>query len=221
MDQSPRRKPGRPVSDAPVVTRVQILEKALEAFGLHGFEATSLRALSRDLGGSHGLVHHHFGSKDALWTAAIDHALGQIKDRTEHLSDATRPEASTKTYLRDTLADVIAITIEYPMLARIALDEGARGGPRLDYLYDNYYGPIDKIWRDAVSRAGMVSRTSFVDEARMIFFMTVVGGSAPYFAPALADKFEGAPLAENSRAESYAQSMADLIFDGLSLSSDQ
>lgn len=217
MNQHPHRKPGRPASDDRVATREQILEKALEAFAQQGFEATSLRALSRELGGSHGLVHHHFGSKDALWQAAVDHVLGQVRARTEQLSQTSRPETATKTYLRKTLVEAIKLVIAYPMLARIFLDEGVKGGPRLDYLYQNYFGPMHQIWRDAVSRVGNGKGSALMDEGRMMFFVTVVGGSAPFFAPALADKFEGPSLEGDIATDRYAQTLADLIFDGLNL----
>ncbi|MEM8840829.1 MAG: TetR/AcrR family transcriptional regulator [Pseudomonadota bacterium] len=220
MTQHPRRRPGRPASDDRVATREQILEKALDAFALHGFEATSLRALSHELGGSHGLVHHHFGSKDALWQAAIDHVLGRVRARTEQLADLSRSENITESYLRRTLVDVIKITISYPMMARIALDEGARGGPRLDYLYQNYFEPMNQIWRGALTRVGKQKVTDFVDEGRMLFFMVAMGGSAPFFAPALADKFDGPSMEGDKAIERYAQSMADLVFDGLNLDTD-
>ncbi|MEL6234981.1 MAG: TetR/AcrR family transcriptional regulator [Pseudomonadota bacterium] len=220
MTQHPRRKPGRPASDERVATRDQILEKALDAFARHGFDATSLRALSRELGGSHGLVHHHFGTKDALWQAAMDHVLGQVRARTEHLTDLARSENVTETYLRKTLADVIKLTIAHPMMARIALDEGARGGPRLDYLYQNYFEPMNQIWREALRRVGKQRVTVFADEGRMMFFMIAIGGSAPFFAPALSAKFDGPPLAGDTAVDQYAQNLADLIFDGLNLDPD-
>lgn len=221
MFQHTRRRPGRPASDERVATRNQILEAALQAFAVHGFEATSLRALSRDLGGSHGLVHHHFGTKDALWEAAVDHVLVPVRARTEQLTDVPRPQVDVKTHLRQTLVDVMKVTLAYPMLARIALDEGVNGGPRLDYLYQNYFGPMHQIWRDAVSGVAGDKGRLFVDEGRMMFFMTVIGGSAQFFAPALADKFEGSPLNEDVSIEHYAEKMADLIFDGLAIEADQ
>src|ERR1700733_14042146 len=57
-----------------------ILEAALEAFAQRGYDGVSVRELNRQIGVSHNLVHHYFGSKDALWRAAIDYGLGRVND---------------------------------------------------------------------------------------------------------------------------------------------
>src|SRR4051812_28859260 len=76
-----RRRAGRPSADAGSVrSRVEILQGALELFGAMGYEAMSVRELTRRLGVSHNLVHHYFRSKADLWRAAIDHGFGTVRD---------------------------------------------------------------------------------------------------------------------------------------------
>ena len=69
------RPAGRPPGATGGETRFEILDAALEAFAEAGFEAMSVRKLTRRLGVSHNLVHHHFGSKLELWYTALDHGI--------------------------------------------------------------------------------------------------------------------------------------------------
>jgi AcrR family transcriptional regulator len=66
-----RRRPGRPAGSPP--TRQAILEAARREFGEHGYEAATIRAIAGAAGVDAALVHHYFGTKDALFAAA--HAL--------------------------------------------------------------------------------------------------------------------------------------------------
>ena len=48
-------------------TRDVILEAALAAFAEHGFHGASMRDIAARAAVSQSLLHHHFGTKDALW----------------------------------------------------------------------------------------------------------------------------------------------------------
>jgi AcrR family transcriptional regulator len=65
-----RRRPGRPpgASDA----RDKILASARELFSHNGIGNTSIRAIASDAGVDPALVHHYFGTKEKLFTAAIN-----------------------------------------------------------------------------------------------------------------------------------------------------
>jgi AcrR family transcriptional regulator len=53
-------------------TREAILQSAREAFGEHGYEKTTIRDVARRAGVDPALVHHYFGPKADLFTAALD-----------------------------------------------------------------------------------------------------------------------------------------------------
>ena len=63
------RKPGGRPGD-PTVTKQAILEAAREVFGEFGFDRATIRAIGARAGVDPALVHHHFGSKHALFVAA-------------------------------------------------------------------------------------------------------------------------------------------------------
>src|SRR5437868_97490 len=70
MKQRKPRRAGRPdARGGAVLSADAIIEAALEAFALTGYEAMSVRELTRKLGVSHNLVHHYFRSKAELWRA--------------------------------------------------------------------------------------------------------------------------------------------------------
>ncbi len=61
----------RPVNADAEATRRKVLGAASLLFAEHGVDGVSVRDVARDAGVSLGLVHHYFGSKDALYQAAI------------------------------------------------------------------------------------------------------------------------------------------------------
>jgi AcrR family transcriptional regulator len=65
---------GAPLGRAEVVAAV--LESAADLFAERGPAATSIRDIAAGSRVNHGLIHRHFGSKDRLVAAVLDH-LGQ------------------------------------------------------------------------------------------------------------------------------------------------
>ena len=51
--------------------RQKLLEAAIDYVANNGLTDLSLRSLATELGTSHRMLIHHFGSKDALWVAII------------------------------------------------------------------------------------------------------------------------------------------------------
>lgn len=65
------RRTGRRPGD-PAQTRQAILDAAGAAFAANGFEQTSIRKVAGEAGVDPALVHHYFGTKDALFLATLD-----------------------------------------------------------------------------------------------------------------------------------------------------
>lgn len=53
-------------------TREEILEAAKRMFAAHGYDRATIRGIAREAGVDPSLIHHYFGSKDALFAASID-----------------------------------------------------------------------------------------------------------------------------------------------------
>ena len=58
--------------------RERLLDAALVEFGANGFAGASTRAIARRIGAHQPQINYHFASKEALWTAAVDHLFGEL-----------------------------------------------------------------------------------------------------------------------------------------------
>lgn len=207
--ESTSRPAGRPRGATAERTRGEILDAALKAFAEAGFGAMSVRELTRQLGVSHNLVHHHFGSKQDLWRAALDHGVGSTAiELTELLSQSVGSPRSRQV-LRRVLESAIALLTRRPEVARIFADESARRGQRLDYIYEQYLGPMTEI----LSRFLSESRGFGVRDvdSRIAALFVLSSASAQFTHDALAEKLgvgSGSPV-------DYTDSLVDLVLGGL------
>ena len=71
--RAPRRRPGRP----PSFDRDAALHAAMLLFWRHGYEATSLRDLTRAMGVTPPSLYAAFGDKKALFRAAVRRYVGE------------------------------------------------------------------------------------------------------------------------------------------------
>ena len=203
------RPAGRPPGATGADTRGEILDGALEAFAEAGFEAMSVRELTRRLGVSHNLVHHHFGSKQDLWRAALDHGVGSTAGELAELLSQSVGSPRSRQVLHQVLESAIALLTKCPQVARIFADESARPGPRLDYLYDQFLGPLVAI----LSRFLSESRAYGVRDvdSRVAALFVLSSASAQFTHAALADKLgigRGSDIG-------YTRSLVDLVLGGL------
>lgn len=67
--------------DRSIATIQGIINQAIPLFAQNGYESTSTHAIAAAAGVNQGLIAYHFGSKENLWKAAIDHAVGTFRNR--------------------------------------------------------------------------------------------------------------------------------------------
>jgi AcrR family transcriptional regulator len=80
----------RPVNADAAATRQRILDVSLALFSQHGVGGTSIRKIASESGVSLAMVHHYFGSKDALHKACIDAMYEQMIANRGRIDDALR-----------------------------------------------------------------------------------------------------------------------------------
>ena len=85
----------------PARTRERILDKALAAFGLRGYDSTSLDDLASDLGITKQAILYHFSSKEHLLTSTIELAVHELGSA---LSGAANPQARGFQRIEDLLS---------------------------------------------------------------------------------------------------------------------
>src|SRR5690349_14987819 len=123
-----------PANGAPDTPR-RLLDGALEMFSERGFDGATTRDIAARAGVNLGLVQYHFGGKEKLWRAAVDHAFA---DLWAALGDAAAPGGSDPDRLEAMIRAAVHFAAEHPALVRLMNDEGKREGPRLKWLVDRH-----------------------------------------------------------------------------------
>lgn len=134
--ETPRRRrgPGRPAAAEAVPGLEQVLERALEAFAEHGYEAVSLRQLNAHLGMGHTFISDRYGSKEAFWRVVVDHAFDQVRPEVgAALADDGRDELDRLVAAVRALHGALARSAHF---ARLVDQEARVESPRLAYLYE-------------------------------------------------------------------------------------
>ena len=72
-------------------TRERILAAAAEWFGTHGYAATSIRDIARDVGVTVGAIYVHFPSKERLLVAVYEEGVRRIGDAVDAVPGELAP----------------------------------------------------------------------------------------------------------------------------------
>jgi len=80
----------RPVNADAAATRQRILAASLQLFSDQGVDGTSIRTIAGASGVSLAMVHHYFGSKQALHKACTDSMYAEMYGLREQLEQALR-----------------------------------------------------------------------------------------------------------------------------------
>jgi len=143
-----------PALRAPAATKARILDAAESLFMEHGFEATSLRALTAAAGVNLAAVNYHFGSKEELFQAVLTRRLDPMnQDRLDLLTRLERKSAPAPLS-----CDRILMALFVPAL-RLARDP-ARGGKDFLRLLGRAYADPAPFIRQFLSEqyAPMIAR---------------------------------------------------------------
>ncbi len=136
--QKSARKPGRQSAEVADQTKLEIIRAALAVFARSGFEAASLRDIAADAASTHSLIRHHFGSKEGVWQAVVNHTVLQYTQSLEaHLERLGHNRTSDPVEtLRSVLRSMLLVSARHSEVAKLLMREGGEEGPRLDYLLE-------------------------------------------------------------------------------------
>lgn len=137
---SAKRRRGRPaLSEQPALDDDSCLDAALEAFAERGFEGASIREIAAACGFSHGLLSARFGSKQALWEAAVEHGMGRLHSRMVDLQTRLPAAAGIEQRFRAACVDFLESVAAFPAIVQLMNVEGARASERLDYIVETFF----------------------------------------------------------------------------------
>lgn len=138
-----------------------LLEKVLAAFADDGYDGASMREVCRRLEFSHNLLNKRYGTKEAVWYAAVDYGFRALVD--ELAIGIAEAGADPLDQLRGAMLRFVAVTRSNPSLVRILHQEAAHRGPRYDYLLERYVTPINLVGLRSLKQLQAEGR---VDRAR-------------------------------------------------------
>lgn len=169
-----RKKEGKPRRGEEV--RERILHAALECFGAFGFEGTSTRAVAERANVTHTLVIYHFQSKDQLWIATMEAALGTYADAMKaNLENAD--QRSAKEALSIFIDQFVRLSARQPQIHRILTTEGNQETSRLEWIIENFIRWHFTAVRDLIRRGQVEGTVRECDPARLYYLIIGAGGT--------------------------------------------
>jgi TetR/AcrR family transcriptional regulator len=156
--------------------RERILQAALECFGAFGFEGTSTRAVAERANVTHTLILYHFGSKDELWIATMDNALGayvnSVGTNLENQEDRDAADV-----LKRFIEQFVRLSAKFPQIHRIMTMEGNQNTTRLQWIIDNYLREHFTRVRDVIKRGQAEGSVRECDATRLYYYIIGAGGT--------------------------------------------
>jgi len=204
---SPRR--GRRAAEAAQCTRQELLDAALEVFSDRSYNGVSIRDVAETAGTAHGLVRHHFGNKDDLWKAAVDHAIDRCHTALEGYYHEVHEGPDPVATARGVLTTFLRVCAQHPHIIRLILHEGTLGGERLDYALSRF-SELGVHLEPLLARVqGFGLLHGYTDQQ---FFLTIMlNGAGPFALPALTDWVTG----EDVRREDVTRRFIDFFVTSL------
>ena len=136
----------------------------------------SLRDIAAEAGVAHGLLRHHFGSKEDIWRAVIDATLEEhLAGLIPLVNEATTQQTTPLMALKAAARSLIYLTAQRPEVSRLLIHESVVGGPRLDYFMSQLV-PIRQLTAplvQAVQNDGLLSQ--FTHESFLLFLLLLGG----------------------------------------------
>jgi TetR/AcrR family transcriptional regulator len=168
MAQAPRSRRSR--EDI----RAVLLESALVEFGERGFDGASLRAIAEGADAHQPQLNYHFGSKEGLWEAAVDHLFGLLTSAMDGVPTGDPAEAFAEVVRR-----FVRFAAAHPELNRIIVHEATAPSERLDAMTNRHVRPLydatRALWRE-LQAAGVAAP---IDE-RILHYVLVGAASLLY-----------------------------------------
>lgn len=136
--------------------RERLLEAALVEFGAKGFDGASTRAIARRIGAHQPQINYHFESKEALWSAAVDHLFGVLARAMQGVGPAAvlrgaGDVADIAAAFAEMIRRFVRFAAAHPELNQIMVHEATAESDRLTWLTERHvkplYGAVRRLWR--------------------------------------------------------------------------
>jgi len=144
-------------------TKQRLIEAGTVLFGVHGFAATSTRELTAKAGTNLAAIPYHFGSKEGLYRAVLEHIVA-IKQRESgekfaRVLKVCADESSSREDVLKAMRNMVR-SLVHDMLgtelarhfSRIMMQEQISPTPAFDILYEGFFRLVHAVWAALLNR---------------------------------------------------------------------
>ena len=190
-------------------TRLKLVNAALLAFSTQGYDASSTRGIETEAGVKRGLINYHFGSKKALWQAAIEHLMSVTENDLGAALNRMRQIDETQ-HLRFFVRTYVKFCAKYPELNRLMIQEGMAQDWRLTWLLDRSVRPWYAQVCGVFNRATQLGIAPKMDAHH--FYYALTGAATLMFSNAAeAIALSGTNPLDPATVDAHADAVADLF----------
>ena len=162
--------------------REELLESALVEFGAKGFDGASTRAIAARVQAHQPQINYHFESKTALWTAAVDHLFGLLREAIGGVIPAKLTGIEVPALaaaFADGIRRFVRFAAEHPELNQIMVHEGTAASDRLTWMTKTHVKPffngIRPAWQ-ALRDGGVAAPI----DHEILYYVLIGAASLPY-----------------------------------------
>lgn len=179
-------------------------------FAEKGFEGASLREMAREAETAHGLIRHHFGTKEDLWRAMVDDFVGKFEERHRPLLSNVAG-ADPVELLKAFVTNFIRVSAETPEVSKIIMNDCSQPGPRLDFVVNRLlpiHRAIEPVFL-AVQERGLLQE----HDPDSFFVFLVMLGSFPFTLSGFTNVFYRQEIGSKAGIERHIGLVLRTLFD--------
>jgi TetR/AcrR family transcriptional regulator len=196
--------------------RADILAAALREFADHGFSGATTTGIARRAGVTQPLVHHHFGSKQGLWSAVLANLFEDLHAVLARTIEEVEGAADGRTRLTRLLHALVAFNGRRPELSRLIRTESSAGGAPFDEFYTRWLSGLVDLFRREVAAAVEDGTLRPVDP-RLAYSLLIGACTQPFAEPEMVRRAFGLDISDPATVKRYAEFAVDALMRGLGL----
>ncbi|MHB8696289.1 MAG: TetR/AcrR family transcriptional regulator [Solirubrobacteraceae bacterium] len=184
-------------------TAKSLVHAAVEAFSHSGYDGVSIRDIERKAGINRGLAAYHFGTKEALWDAALEYLMEEFEAEWARYREFL-PLVSAQERGRVLLRIYVRFVAKHPEFFRLLLLHGESETERAKVLVERYLRRLVEFFHRVSGEEEPSGEQAAIDH-----FMFVGAASMIFATPAQCELLFGVDPTTEQFIERFADQIAD------------
>jgi AcrR family transcriptional regulator len=180
-------------------------------FADRGYDGASTHAIARRIGAHQPQINYHFASKEALWTAAVDHLFAELARTMTGV--AVRPSADVAeiaAVVAEMIRRFVRFAARHPELNQIMVHEATAESPRLSWMTERHVKPLYDTVRPLWRRLRAAGIAAPIDD-RLFHYVMVGAASLVYVNAPEARLLTGIEPTSPRWVESHADGLVAML----------